>query len=73
MGADVSAVLSRDVARARTHIKDLLGEVGLHPAGHGLAGDLDADWLKVLSTAYSGELARHTTLLAARGRSVIRA
>ena len=62
---DINAVLSRDVARARTHLKDLLGEVRLHPAGHGLEAELDADWSKVISPANSGELARLKVLLVA--------
>ena len=61
---DITAVLSRDVARARTHLKDLLGEVRLHPAGHGLEAELAGDWSKVLSPA-SGELARLKVLMVA--------
>ena len=49
--ADLGAVLGRDVDRARTQLKQLLGDIRLHPAGDGLEAEISADWFGALSLA----------------------
>jgi site-specific DNA recombinase len=47
----IEGVLARDVAKARSILRELLGNILLHPVGGGLEAEMGADWSKVLSLA----------------------
>ncbi len=51
MLGDLSGVLERDVDRARAQLRELLGDIRLHPAGKGLEAEISADWFGALNLA----------------------
>jgi site-specific DNA recombinase len=51
MLGDLAGVLGRDVDRARAQLRQLLGDIRLHPAGRGLEAEISADWFGALSLA----------------------
>ena len=67
MLGDLADVLGRDVDRARAQLRQLLGDIRLHPAGRGLEAEISADWFAALSLAVTDPARLKVLMVAGAG------
>ena len=67
MVGDLGKVLQRDMDRARAALRQLLGEIRLHPIDLGLEARFEVDWLQAIKIARPAEAGLAINLVAGTG------